>query len=60
MVGPSGGANGDLGAPTINVKIIDSGPLRDVGAGDLGAPTINVKKHRWWAPWEVLELEIRE
>jgi hypothetical protein len=30
-----------------------AGPLAGAG-GDQGVPTINVKKHRWWAPWEVL------
>jgi hypothetical protein len=33
------------------------GPLRG-GARDSEAPTINAKKYRWWAPWEVPELEI--
>jgi hypothetical protein len=52
------GADGYIGAPTINIKNVDGGPLGDARAGDSGAPTINVKKRRWWAPWEVPELEI--
>jgi hypothetical protein len=37
-----------------------AGSLGGAGAVDLGAPTIKAKKHRWRAPWEVPELEIRE
>jgi hypothetical protein len=54
------GANGDLRAPTINIKNIDDGPLRGVGAGDLRASTINDKKCRWRASWEASEMEIRD
>jgi hypothetical protein len=39
---------------------VNDDPLGGGGAGDPGAPTINAKKHRWWAPWEVPQLEIRE
>jgi hypothetical protein len=35
-------------------------PLAGARAGDPEAPTINAKKRRWWGPWEVSELEIRE
>jgi hypothetical protein len=55
-----GGANGDLGASTINIKNVDGGPLGGAGAGDPRASTINAKKRRWWVPWEVPELEMRE
>jgi hypothetical protein len=58
--GPLGGADGDPGAATINVKNVNGGPLGGAGAGDSGALTINAKKHRWQAPWEVPELEIWE
>jgi hypothetical protein len=34
------------------------GPLGGAGAVDPRAPIINAKKCRWWAPWEVQELEI--
>jgi hypothetical protein len=37
-----------------------AGSLGGAGAVDPGAPTIKAKKHRWRAPWEVPELEIRE
>jgi hypothetical protein len=37
--------DGDPGAPTINIKNVDGGPLRSVRAGDLRASTINAKKH---------------
>jgi hypothetical protein len=42
MASPLGGAIGDPGASTINVKHIDDGPLGGV-VGDPGAPTINAK-----------------
>jgi hypothetical protein len=58
--GPLTGADEDPGAPTINVKKSTVGPLGGAGAGDLGASTIDAKKRRWWPPWEVRKLEIRE
>jgi hypothetical protein len=36
------------------------GLLGGVGARDPEAVTINARKHRWWVPWEVPELEILE
>jgi hypothetical protein len=35
-------------------------PLGDAGAENPRAFTTNIKKHRRRAPWEALELEIRE
>jgi hypothetical protein len=55
-----GPPNGDLGAPTINVKTSMIAPLGGARAVDPRVPTINAKKHRRWAPWEVPELEIQE
>jgi hypothetical protein len=40
MTGPLAGADGDLGASTINVKDIDGGPLGSA-TRDLGLSTIN-------------------
>jgi hypothetical protein len=63
MTGPLAGADGDLGAPTINVKNVNGSPTAPLGgarAGDPGASTINAKKYQWWAPWEMSELDIRE
>jgi hypothetical protein len=56
MAGSLGGADGDLGVPTINIKKVDNGLLGDVGAVDPEASTINTKNHRWWTPWWVPEL----
>jgi hypothetical protein len=44
--GPWEGANRDPGAPTINVKNIDGGPVGGARARDPGALTINAKKRR--------------
>jgi hypothetical protein len=44
-VGPLEGADGDLGAPTINTeKTVMTGPLGGAD-GDLRVPTINAKKN---------------
>jgi hypothetical protein len=63
MTGPLAGADGDPGAPTINVKNVNGSAMAPLGgarAGDPGASNINAKKHQWWAPWEMPELDIRE
>jgi hypothetical protein len=36
------------------------GPLGGARHGDPGASTINIIKRRWWALWEVPELDIWE
>jgi hypothetical protein len=50
----------DLRASTINIKISMVRPLGGAGAEDPGVPAINIRKRRWRAPWEALELEIRQ
>jgi hypothetical protein len=46
----------DLGASTINIKMLTVCSLGGTGAIDPVASTINAKKHQRQAPWEVLEL----
>jgi hypothetical protein len=53
MVGPLGGGARDPGAPTINEKNIDSGPLGRCCRRS-GSVYHQRKKHRWWSPYEAM------
>jgi hypothetical protein len=52
MADPLGGANGDLGVPSVNAKKMSMEDPLGGADGDSGAPTINAKKCQWWAPWK--------